>query len=255
MTICRTLLTLSALLFTLQHGLSQIVNTEAKRFQEQDKGFAGQQSLAFGYRDWNGALLTLSYDGRMDYTFKQNRLLLLTNYSILRIGDNADRLSAGFAHLRNTYYTNSFVAVEAFSQVQRTWRQALALRSLTGAGPRFTLYEQDSGKVSAHAGVAYMFEYEQIEDTSITNMDHRGSSYINLAVNIPEVFDLSNTFYFQPNLRAFADFRLLNQTKLSLKVTEHISADFFFSVFYDTRPPLDLPRTFWNFSSGLGVNW
>ncbi len=246
---------LSLLLLPIQHSVSQIVNTEAKRFQNQDKGFTGEQSLTLMYRDWNGPLLSFGHDGRIDFRTKNNNLMLLTNYSILRIGDDGDRLSAGFAHLRNTYHTETIVDIEAFSQLQRSWRQSLAYRSLTGAGPRFTIYEGDSGRVSAHAGIAYMFEYEQIQDTSITNLDHRGSTYLNLALNVPEILTLSNTFYFQTNLRAFEDYRVLNQSKLSFEITEHFTTDFFFSVFYDTRPPLDLPRTFWNFSSGVGVKW
>ncbi|MFW5658386.1 MAG: DUF481 domain-containing protein [Bacteroidota bacterium] len=246
---------LFVLLLPIQRSVSQIVNTEAKRFQNQEKGLSGEQSLTLMYRDWNGPLLSFGHEGRIGYGSKRNKLLLLTHYAILRTGDDGDRLSEGFAHLRNTYHTETIVAMEAFTQLQRSWRQSLAYRSLTGVGPRLTIYEGDSGRVSAHAGMAYMFEYEQIQDTSITNLAHRGSAYLNLALNVPEILTLSNTFYFQPNLQAFADYRLLNQSKLSFEITEHFTTDFFISVFYDTRPPLELPRTFWNFSSGVGLKW
>ena len=81
--------------------------------------------------------------------------------------------------------------------------------------------------------------------------DLRNSSYISFTYLPKENIELISTTYFQPLLKKFRDFRILNQITLGVKATQHFSLEVKWNYLHDRFPGGDAPRTTYLFATGL----
>jgi len=112
---------------------------------------------------------------------------------------------------------------------------------LGGTGPRFALADGTDGP--SFLGVAYMAEYERLDEESIAHAEpvcgtaHRLSAYLNASVHLTDALALSGTTYFQPRFDQFADFRLLGEGSLDVSVAKSVTLGVGLKLRHDSAPP------------------
>ena len=169
----------------------------------------------------------------------------------MRVNEN-DFVNNGFQHFRYNYNYSKRWTFEGFTQVQYNEKTRIQLRSIVGAGPRLTISEKEKAK--AYLGLAYMFEYNEIKDTSIIHRDNRLSSYLSFFWQPVEQFSLSGTTYYQPIINDLANLRLSSATTLQVKITDKLSLKLSFQITHDERVKRDapnVPATIYTFLNGI----
>jgi hypothetical protein len=234
-------------------GLSaQIINTERLRLNTREEGWAGRISFNLNLIKNTRQITQIGLNGGVEYVKKRHRFLTLSNLLQNRVGDD-NLVNNGFQHLRYNFELSPWLISEAFSQVQFNVIQKIRVRALNGGGLRFRVVETDT--FSFFLGTTYMFEYEELKDSlSTINRDHRQSSYLSFNYRFNDVFRVEHITYFQPKWLDFGDFRLSSETRLSFQVTEKLAFSISYDFLYDTRPPEDLPTTFYTIRNSLIIN-
>ena len=100
-----------------------------------------------------------------------------------------------------------------------------------------------------------MFEYEEDTETFFIHRDHRLSSYFTFTLSPEETVTFTSTTYGQPLLADFKDFRISNETNLSLEITKKLTFNSTFKYSFDSRPPAGVPRNIYSFSNGLELTF
>jgi hypothetical protein len=235
------------LLFT-SHLFGQVINIEKKRIITDTTGISGNIGVNFSSAKTTRTFTIFSFNGHLQYKTEKNLFLLLGNVDWLKAGD-AKFDNRGFAHFRYNYKVNPVVRLEAFTQVQFNRLLKIDQRNLNGLGIRLKLSELERAKF--YFGLAYMNEYEVLEEPAEINTDHRASSYLTFTL-IPETtVTLSNTTYIQPKLDDLEDYRLNNDTNLSFQITEHLKFVAVLNFLYDANPPIDVPNLVYTVKNGL----
>lgn len=236
---------------------AQIVNIERQRVVSDSAGWLGQVGLNFSGQKNTVSFLHISTTGVVEYKSKNTKdlLLLLTELSFLS-AEGLKFSNTGFGHLRYNRKIGNSIRWEAFTQIQYNSITKINLRGLLGTGPRFKLTPYERAKF--YLGLALMYEYEESQDfeTHLTyHKDFRMSSYLSFTLKPEEDVLFASTFYAQPLLNHFADYRITSESSLSLKVTTKLTLNSTFRYSYDTNPPLGIPKANFNFANGLEVKF
>ncbi|MBR9921724.1 MAG: DUF481 domain-containing protein [Bacteroidetes bacterium] len=233
-------LTLLCLVFTSTASYSQIVNIEDRRGNISDTtGIFGRVAAGMNLVNNGTPVLSIHGNSQLEYLRPKTDWLLLFNYNLVKAGDNSF-VDDGFAHMRFNYFLSERVVWEAFGQAQYNEKIRILFRGLLGTGPRFRLF--DNKKQAAFAGIAYMYEYEQISDTSIIHRDHRISSYLSFQFTPFKNLTLAGTTYYQPIIDNIASSRISSKTSATFSITDQLSLGVNFSVTFDGRLPEEVPN-------------
>jgi putative salt-induced outer membrane protein YdiY len=243
---------------------AQIVNVQSLVGAKTPEGFSGQVDLSADWRTGNTQFLILSGAATVRYKHKKDLVFAIVkgDYGRTGVGATASTfIKKTFEHVRYRHTINDWLTGEAFVQNEADLFRRLAIRFVTGLGPRFTLLNT-SGFAVAY-GIAYMFEYDKINDTpgpmitdaGRTFSEHRISTYAvgNYALNDKVV--IGETVYFQPRVDAFSDFRLLSEFSLVSKISNHLAAKTAFVVAYDKTPPDTIKQLDTSLQAGITVAW
>jgi hypothetical protein len=229
------------------------VNIEKYRMALAEDGAAGSASLGVTWKAGNVETFEASLGGTAG--FRRGRHLLLGvvsgTYAAKRTGD--DRLEdpdgtlfqtdARYSNkllgaLRYNLELNERLAGELFTQLQYDEFLLLDLRSLGGLGGRVKLLSGERGNL--HLGSGAMLEYESQDPERVaedpTTLAYRWTSYISFSLQPAEGVTISSTSYAQPRFTDFSDYRLLNESALSLAITEHFSLAVVFTLRHDSDP-------------------
>ncbi len=250
--ICFIILLLFALYFS-ESAKAQLINVESNRMQEDTTSFTGLVAASFSYQQNNNAtLLQTSGTSSIQARSKSRKevYLLLANYNLAKT-NSGDLSNAGFVHFRYTHKFNSFFRMEGFVQYQINPVLLLDNRSLFGTGPRFKIL--NNSKLKSSLGTMYMFELENtLEEIPNHYTNHRLSTYFTFNyVFADEKVEFNTITYYQPLFNDFNDFRINNQTSLSIAVIKNLSIEFGISYLYDSSPPIGVIGN--SFSSKMGV--
>lgn len=233
----------SILLFSARADAG-IYNMQSILATEADEGLSGAISGSVDWRTGNVDYLFLSTTPLARY--RNGKHLFI---GVVRADHKTSRgtiiLSNTFEHLRYRYEISDMVLGEAFVQHQFDDVRRLQVRGLVGAGPMFELL--DAKKYGIDLGIAYMLEYEKLRvddelDSGATDLAHRNSTYLVGHYQLDERVQVVESMYYQPKLTDPSDFRILNDTQLSFKVTERLSFTNSFTIAYDSHPPLTIKR-------------
>ncbi|MFK7936808.1 MAG: DUF481 domain-containing protein [Saprospiraceae bacterium] len=240
-------------LFWAASSFSQIVNIETKRKQLNidTTGWFGNFNLGFNLNKNTSTVLSFSGNAQIDYLQGRNRWISLSNYQVIQ-ADGTSFINSGFQHLRWNRPLRERMTMEAFGQIQYNEKLQLQLRGLLGTGVRFEILKQKQGSI--YLGVAYMYQYEAIRDTSLIYRDHRLSNYLAANYEFKNGMVLSNTTYFQPLLTDLSTVRIASQTSLSIKITERLALNSRFNLQVDSRlneVTEGVPTTTYSFINGL----
>lgn len=165
-------------------------------------------------------------------------------------GDRA--ANDGYAHLRYTRMQWLRAGGEVFGQAQYDQFRLLTRRLLVGAGIRIVFANHDRFRGWLGTGSLIEFERRNIAPENrpplgpdeVSMINPRSSSYVTLLVPlIPEHLSLISTAYVQPRWDRPRDLQILQEAKLQVKVTKHLSISTDLSVRFDSRPPKTVERT------------
>jgi hypothetical protein len=233
---------------------SQIVNIEKKRISDDSTGWFGTLNMNFSGAKSTKAILALSSGTLLEYKARNNKelWLLITDLSLIS-ADKEKFSNSGFGHLRYNYKLGKAIRWELFTQIQYNSLTKINKRALLGTGPRFKLTQYENAKF--YWGIAYMYEYEEVSDTTMLHHDHRLSSYFSFSLSPEETVNLSSTTYVQPLLKDWTDFRISTETNLSLNISKKLKFNSTFKYAFDSAPPSEVPRNTYSFTNGLELEF
>lgn len=237
---------------------AQIVNVESRRTSTKAQGWYGSVHLDFNGSKTTKSTLSIFAGGDLQYKAKNKRdyWLFITDFSLIS-GDNEKFSNAGFGHLRYNRQVfkgdSSILKWEVFTQVQYNGLTKIDTRALFGTGPRLKLTQYDEAKF--YLGVAYMYEYQEFLDPIVYQRHHRLSSYFSFTLKPVETVTFISTIYAQPLLSDFSDYRIMNETNLSLDITKKLSFNVTFHYNYNAAPPEGVPTNTYYFKNGLTLEF
>ena len=188
---------LSAFLITCAFTLeAQVVNIERKRIATDTTGWFGSANLSFAGSKTTKSILSLFAGGLLEYKPKSNKdlWLLISEFSLIS-GDNEKFSNSGLTKIDT--------------------------RALGGTGVRIKLTQFEQAKF--YLGIAWMYEYEKLLEPEDYNYDNRLSSYFTFTLLPEESVSFTSTTYVQPKFADFSDYRLTNETNLTLGVTKKLN--------------------------------
>jgi len=183
---------------------------------------------------------------------KKNDFKLFGGYSVLATGDKS-YLKNGFAHIRHNYKITTRLKTFAFYQIQFNEVLLLHKREVIGTGLRYALVKKDS--LNFDMGIGGMHESEFLDDETLLADEITNTFVIRAAVVssfqwiMNEHVQFNNVLYYQPYLRNFEDFRILNDFSLTARINAGFSISMAFTIRYDSKPPSALT----NFDSKMNV--
>jgi hypothetical protein len=226
---------------------AQVINIEGKRFLNDTNGFVGKTELNYNVTQNVQKFSVLGVNIHAQYKHQKHRFLAISDLAFIKSG-NQDYTNSGYQHLRYNYKIAKLITVEAFIQAQYNRVLKLDRRYLAGVGPRFRLIKSPHFKLYA-AGI-YMYEYQSQNMDSIHQFNHRGSVYLSLNFDYQKV-DFVNTFFYQPNLSKFNNFRIANDASLEIELSKKFDFKTGLNLLYDTRQPFGVPALTYILKNGI----
>lgn len=214
------------------------VNTEKMRSFNVD-GFQTTIGGTVAYQSGNADLIEVGARARFDVRHDRHYGFLTSE---VRYGEEDGRTfrDRSFAHLRYTYRVLPWLVPETFSQVEQNGFTLLQLRVLAGMGVR--LRYLDTERVKVFQGTTPMYEFENLNASEITRHPTtvstvRWSNYVNVRLKLTDKTYFVQTAYVQPRFDAFSDVRILDEARLAIAITKHVTLDVSLEFSYDSRPP------------------
>lgn len=229
---------------------AQIVNIEKLRIADDSTGWLGTANVNFAGSRSTKSYIAFSTGTLLEFKPKSNKgnWLFLTNFNVVS-AEQEKFSNSGFGHVRYTHKLGKAIRWEAFTQLQYNSLTKIKQRAIAGTGPRFKLTQYENAKF--YLGIAYMFEYEEDAEVFLVHRDSRLSSYFTFTLSPEETVSLTSTTYGQPLLGDFKDYRISNETSLSLDISKKLSFNASFKYAFDSRPPNGVPHNIYSFSNGL----
>ena len=224
----------------LWHGvlLSQLVNIESRRMQTDSLRFVLKTDLLFRYTDNDGSYLLEVGSGLATQwkTKDLNKIFyFIGNFNLAR-SRAEDFRNSWFFHLRYNQKLSDLVRLEGFVQNQNNELLSINSRNLLGAGIRFKFISKP--RVRAYLGNSYMYEVEESNEFDLKFYNHRNSSYLSVSVNFGEDrLDITNTIYYQPLYRDLGNYRILQQLKAEVPISEKLKFSGLFNYFLNSLTP------------------
>lgn len=164
-------------------------------------------------------------------------------------------IDRAFVHARHRSGLGNGWAAEGFVQTGRDRFARLSQRTLLGGGLRWTLFEEEK-KAAGYLGFGAFHEREVLNPKFGTNDSLqvdllRANSYLVLKQQFNEQVRFNNTAYYQPVLSGAADFRLLEQASLLVKLTEKLDLKLSLEIAFDSRPAQTVQQRDLFYSTGL----
>lgn len=164
-----------------------------------------------------------------------------------------------FAHLRHRTALDAGWAVEGFVQVGRDSLARLMQRALAGGGLRWRLFEDDR-KFAGYLGCGAFHEQEtlsgELGTTDPTQAGRwRANSYLVLKRQLNGQVRLNNIAYYQPDTADTADFRILEQASMLVKLVQNLDLKVSLEIAYDSKPPQTVHKMDALYSTGLELSF
>ena len=233
---------------------AQVINVEKMRKGDKN-GLKGMVGAGFSYIDNGKKIATLKNNLNIQYNTGPSTFILLNELSLMRV-DKDNLVNAGFQHLRYNYTVkdSSFFTFEGFFQHQYNMIKLLERRLLGGLGPRFRIIGGE--KAQLHIGTLAMYEFEQLSDSLKTRRNiSRLDSYLSIGWQIKENLSLTSITYYQPAFIDPQNFRLSSENGFQLKITNSLSLNIGFQINYDSRPPENVQKLFYDWQNELIYNF
>ena len=248
---------LSLLVVTLQALPTQalaIINAEDLDLSVDADGMAGKLGFSVSGSSGNSDKISGEGSARLIWRHGQHMEMLVGSFSYGKSRGVRDT-NRSFAHLRHRYaWTNSW-GLEAFAQAQQNEFARLKLRTLFGAGGRWSY--QNHG-LAMYVGVGSFYEREALRAVGaivpVTRL-WRGNSYLALRYLFNARIRMQNTIYYQPSWKNPADYRLLDDAALHVALNDSLDLKLVIEVGQDSRPPAGVKSSDVSYKTGLSYRF
>lgn len=230
---------------------SQVVNIESQRIHSDTTGWDGTLEAGFSVNQNNSLLISATSLAHVQYKTKKDLYMVIGNWRFTN-GGTSRFVNDGMAHFRYNHKFNSWLRLEAFTQVQYNELLNLRLRYLVGLGPRFKFI--DKKMIHMYTGVLYMFEYENQTVNDTLEYNNRLSTYLSWTIDPNPNFSFVATTYYQPKLTDWSDFRISGNYALKFKAFKRLAFKIEFSFLYDSTPSLNINKFVFNGTTGIVFN-
>lgn len=238
-------------IFIIANSFGQVVNIEKKRSDSLKNGWQGNVDLSLSFIKNTNDITQGKTNFKLQHHKDKSTYLFFNDITIMSI--NGERyLNSGFQHLRYNYDFDKFYIAEAFTQIQYNKIQKLQRRFLWGGGLRYRIF--DEKRLSLNAGTSLMYEFEMLLDDSFADKI-RGNIYISTTYKPKESFSVEHITYYQPAFGSGNDYRISSETTLKFKISDKLTYKTFFNLFYDSKPPVEIPNLFYSLNNGLSYSF
>lgn len=249
------LITLWIFFLSTSFSFAQLVNIESQRMHTDSLRFKLVGNFSFSYDNYDGDYIYQIGSG-LTSQLKSKDLkkiyLLIGNYNLIRSEDQ-DFQNTWFLHLRYNQKLSNLFRLEAFIQSQHNELLNINARNLIGAGIRFKLLSKENLRL--YLGKAYMYEEEKSDAFNVKDYNHRGSTYLSMSATFPKSnVEITNTIYYQPLYQDFSDYRVLEQLKIGIPVSDVIGFYTLLDYYHDSTTPSGDSQFSTNISIGLDIN-
>lgn len=243
------------LVFRAVQPAAQIINAESARMQSDTTGWMGGAGLATELTQNTERIFSMEASMHLQYKTRNDKglWLILGDYNFLRIA-KTENISNYYLHLRYGRRINKWLSWEFFTQYLNNEITQIEARFLSGTGLRFIIIKNKFFRLNA--GCLFMFEKEkEATHPVVTHDDWRNSSYVSCSWTPKENIELITTTYFQPLLKKFSDYRVLNQAAFKVKASRHFALSVKWNYLHDRFPAGEAPRTTYSFSTGVDYDF
>jgi hypothetical protein len=219
------------------------VNVEALRRDDSPLGRSGSVGGDLSIRTGNVDFVAVDLRARLYDVRETETRLLIANGGVGFLG-RSRFASSGLLHYRQAYTAiHERFTPEWYGQLNYDRHQRLSFRAVTGLGARTGFAQGEWGQFGA--GSTVMLEYEELDLPAITThpkhtVRARWSNFLTLRVVPTETLVITSTTYIQPALRAFDDYRALENLRIEASITETLALTVSFDLRYDSKPPDDV---------------
>ncbi len=249
------------LLFSLFFSLltietsAQLLNIESVRADADSAGWYGELEVDLSLNRYNEEVIEFTNEANISYFSQKHAYLLLNKLKLVNLDGNSV-VSSGYTHLRSTFVRNNDLSPELFFQYQYNNNQGLESRALAGVGFIYQLFKTQNWTGSFSSGL--MAEYERwklSQQPAIENRFVKSTSNILLRGNLNAQTSFLLVGYYQARPDAFLQSRSILETKLKVKINQHIALSLGFTTAYDVAPVIDIPQWTYELSNGIVVNF
>lgn len=218
-----------------------IINTEKLNAQGDSLAF----SVQLDYSGTRGNAVTDQLDFAPSFVKIgiKNDFKVFGGYSVLSAEDDAV-LNSAFGHVRHNYKIGERLKTFEYYQLQFNEVLLLTKREIYGGGLRYSIINKDSLGLDFGGGLMYENEYLNkvtlLPDETSTTHFLRASFICSFHVEVKKGIQINNVVYYQPYMKDFTDFRLLNDFSLMFTLTKRLSFSSSLTVRFDSKPPSSL---------------
>ncbi|MFW2372098.1 MAG: DUF481 domain-containing protein [Gammaproteobacteria bacterium] len=222
------------------------------------QGIDVQVGLDISGKNGNTSKQKAGFDSRFQWFKESGTHFLVLSYEYGESSDVKDT-DKSFMHLRHIGYVTDTMAWEVFAQLSSDEFTRLSLRALAGGGVRYKL-GKPSESHSSYLGAGMFRSRETLEeDLGATDEGSDYASRANLYMvnkfKISESASLLNTLYYQPDLSDASDYRLLDQFRFNVNITQKLSIVISLDVSRDSRPPQNIKPTDSSYATGFNYRF
>jgi hypothetical protein len=243
------------LIFVSQALFAQIINIEGRRMQTDSLRFVLNNDLYISFDSIDDdELYQISNDLSTQFKSKDLKKIyfIIGNYNLIHSA-GSDLRNSWLLHLRFNYKLSPLFRIEAFAQSQYNEFSNINRRNLVGAGLRFKLISKE--KAALYIGNSYMYENEKILAINTKFYHHRNNTYASFNATVSKSnIEILNTVYYQPLYEDFSNYRVLNQFKIEVPISEKFSINTILNYTYLSKTDLYEKQSTTNLSIGLGLN-
>jgi len=247
-------LNLIILLFIASSICSQVVNVETLRYQRKD-GWQGVFALSGNLTQNTKQIAQAKNTVSLQYSKNAHTFMLFNNFSLIKVDSDNALVNSGFQHFRYNYFMPNFsrVTLEYFAQRQYNTVKLLKTRVITGAGPRFALFNKEN--LHFYFAPLVMYEYEALTDQISSAGALKWDAYISVDYKITEQVSLGTVTYYQPIVDNYIDFRVSSDNFISFSVSKRLSFIITGSIDYDSDPPETINKLFYTLTNTFKVKF
>jgi len=235
-----------------------IVNVEAVHIGAPTEGFSGTATASAGGASGNSNRFRGRADARLQWHADKHTDFAVFSYAYGKSRGRTDT-NREFAHLRHRFQFAPAWALEGFAQAERDEFARLSFRGLVGGGLRRTLLEKDD-VAAVYLGLGAMFEREILRRDFRTSDPRdasvgRANTYLSIQTRFNAQTRFSSTIFYQPDVADAADFRLLEEAALHVRLADGMDLRLNVEVRHDSRPPQTVKTTDIIYTTGITVDF
>ena len=226
-----------------------IVNIEKVNIEKDPAPFQGQIDFKLSGASGNSVNQSSSLGSRFQWNDISTQFIVL-KYNYAKSFDVKSKDNS-FMHYRYIVNPKLKITSEYFLQLEENEFTLLKLRTLFGAGLRFSLFDKKD-KHQIRFGLGLFHSKEKINDISNTVDElNRLNTYLTYQYKIKDSIHFLSTSYYQPDIENTSDYRVLEQLSLEFTISKSFVYYLTMDMSYDSDPVTALDKLDKGYKSGI----